>query len=285
MMPKILVLYKRSLFQLYIKKAKNFKGFVSPQQLKILKYTHDCHYSCLDQTLSALKKFKIPYSSRCRGSKIDYNKYQIVITVGGDGTFLEAARSVKNQLIFGINSNPEHSHGRLCTVTLKILDQILHDILLNKYSVLMLPRLQLIFPDHKEPINFTNDILITHSNPAAMTRYHITIDKTSEEHRNSGIWISTAAGSSGAIHSAGGKILPLTDTRFQYQPRELFYGFKKNYSLKGGILSAKKTIQIISCMRNGMIFIDGAHQKIKFPIGSKVQISPSKEQLAVVIKK
>ena len=65
-----------------------------------------------------------------------------------------------------------------------------------------------------------NDVLFSHPIPAATTRYAIRRDGRAEEQRSSGVWIATAAGSTAAIHSAGGKILPITSQRLQFVVRE-----------------------------------------------------------------
>ena len=56
----------------------------------------------------------IRFTESYRGRGIDYLKYDLIITVGGDGTFLEAAKHAKHQIILGVNSAPDHSVGRFC---------------------------------------------------------------------------------------------------------------------------------------------------------------------------
>ena len=73
-------------------------------------------------------------------------------------------------------------------------------------------------------MNVLNDILVCHHNPGAMSRYFLTVEGTREEQRSSGVWIATAAGSSGGLHSAGGKVLTQKSKEFQYRPRELYRG-------------------------------------------------------------
>jgi len=74
-----------------------------------------------------------------------------------------------------------------------------------------------------------------------MSRYYLQVGKLLEEQRSSGVWIATAAGSTGGLRSAGGKVLPKEDKKFQYKPRELYYGKKTCYHLKGGIKPGPKS--------------------------------------------
>ena len=54
-----------------------------------------------------------------QGFDIGYlsSKFDFIISVGGDGTLLEAARGATNQILFAINSDPKWSVGRLCNAT------------------------------------------------------------------------------------------------------------------------------------------------------------------------
>ena len=67
-----------------------------------------------------------------------------------------------------------------------------------------------------------NEILFCNPIPSATTRYLLTNTGVTQLQQSSGIWISTAAGSTGAILGAGGSLMHLSDWRFQYRIRELF---------------------------------------------------------------
>jgi NAD+ kinase len=125
-----------------------------------------------------------------------------------------------------------------------------------------------------------NDVLICHANPAAMSRYTIRIGTVCEEHRNSGIWFSSAAGSTGAIFSAGGRRMPLESRQVQYMPRELYYTKKILYRLKGGF--SGQSVTVTSHMTHGCIFIDGAHNKLPFGYGKKAIVSPSPNYIRLI---
>ena len=64
-----------------------------------------------------------------------------------------------------------------------------------------------------------NDVLVAHVQPAATSRYRLTLGRRSEEHRSSGLWVATAAGSTAGIRSAGGRPMPLTSRRIQFRAR------------------------------------------------------------------
>ncbi|MDE2028085.1 MAG: hypothetical protein KGJ11_06060, partial [Candidatus Omnitrophica bacterium] len=151
-----------------------------------------------------------------------------------------------------------------------------------KAKVKKLQRLSISFSDGTKSINVLNDILICHHNPAAMSRYYLSIGPIREEQRSSGIWIATAAGSSGGIHSAGGKILASESKDFQYKPRELYRGKTLHYHLTGGILKSSQKITLTSLMREGVVFVDGSHVCLPFSFGAKVLVNPSSNPLKII---
>jgi len=115
-----------------------------------------------------------------------------------------------------------------------------------------------------------------------VSRYYLKIGNLREEQRDSGLWISTAAGSSGAIRSAGGKLFKNEEKKMQYMPRELYYGFNKTYRHKGGVLHAGQRVAITSLMRSGMIYIDGTHYELKFPFNHTLNVAFSPNPLRTI---
>ena len=219
---------------------------------------------------------KVSYRKHCRSQKVNYRPFDLVITVGGDGTFLEAARKLTNrQYILGVNSDSQWSVGKLCSCHTSGFSKALRRILDGSFSIKRLYRLRLSLSGMKAPIECLNDILICHPNPAAMSRYSIQIGKICEEHRSSGIWFSTASGSTGAIFSAGGKKMPLESQLLQYKPRELYHVPGNRYSFTGGMVLHREKVIVTSRMPRGNVFIDGAHIKFSFPYGTQATISIS----------
>ncbi len=277
MRPKnILLFYKASAYEIYLSHRLNILGNkINPVVLKHIRRSrqaHQRHYASLHKIEEILKKYKISYVKRCRGKTLDFRPYDVVMTVGGDGTFLEAARGVCNQLIVGINSNPEYSVGKLCVATAHNFEDILQSILKGNFKTMTLPRLRLKLDKQKTVVDVANDILVCHKNPAMMCRYCLKVGRRAEVQRSSGVWVATTAGSSGAIQSAGGKLLRMDEKKFQYMPRELYDGNKGQHHLRGGILNLKGSISLTSLMTGGVIFIDGAHFSFPFEYGSTLKI-------------
>jgi len=284
---KILLLYKNSTYASYFmsgqSRLKKLQEIFCHSETKRFKQTHENHFRCLSHVETVLQTKKLRFDKLCRGKRIDYRPYNLVITVGGDGTFLEAARSIKNALILGVNSDPTWSVGNFCAASEDNFGDILDSVLAGRPKVKSYQRMMLTVSNDKlSSIHVLNDILMCHSNPAAISRYYLTVGKIREEQRSSGIWISTAVGSSAAMHSAGGRLLPPQGKQIQYRPRELFLWKGTRYKLKGGVLTLNKQLSITSFMREGVIYMDGSHYKIPFSFGRSVQISQSQYPLKVI---
>jgi NAD kinase len=204
--------------------------------------------------------------------------------VGGDGTFLEAARHVKEGTLWGVNSDPSWSVGRFCSGNPKNFEVLLDKILAGKATVKKFNRLSLSFSDGTQPMNVLNDILVCHHNPGAMSRYFLTIGRVREEQSSSGVWIATAAGSSGGLHSAGGKVLAQESKKFQYRPRELYRWKNTHHRLKGGILKPTQKITLTSLMREGVVFVDGSHVCLPFSFGARISVNRSSSPLKIIFE-
>ena len=284
----ILLLYKNSTYAGYFlsdrKRLAQLEGLLNSEEIRRFRRTHENHFWSLSYVEAVLKHRKLKFTKACRGSSLDFNKYDLVITVGGDGTFLEAARQVKSGLVWGVNSDPTWSVGRFCSGNPKNFESMLDRVLSKRASIKKFHRLNLSFSDGTQSMTVLNDILICHHNPGAMSRYFLTVGKTREEQRSSGVWVATAAGSSGGLHSAGGKVLPQETKEFQYRPRELYRGRKIRYHHKGGILKSTQKLTLTSLMREGVVFVDGSHVCLPFSFGSKIFITRSPNPLRIIFE-
>jgi len=282
----ILLLYKKSSYKIYNLECKSSfylkKTEGTKKQLARFEDAHKEHYDALKVLEEMLHKHGLKYDKAYRGKNIDFQKYDFVITVGGDGTFLEAARKMHKQVLIGVNSSPTYSVGNYCIANVNNFEDIIKKIIQKSLKLQLMYRLKLEISDQLDPLYVLNDALICHKSPAAMSRYRLKIGRHQEEHRSSGIWISTASGSSGAIRSSGGQLMDRAEKKMQYKPRELYYGHKE-YFLEGGILSSRQEMLITSLMREGKIFVDGTHLSFPFPFGAELKISMSSKSLKTAV--
>jgi NAD+ kinase len=145
-----------------------------------------------------------------------FEKSDIIISIGGDGTLLGVSRSSykNNKPILGINAG---NLGFLTDISIDEMQEFIEDILQDNYRIdnRMVLEIELVGDNENSKLIAFNDIVISRPTISGM----ITIDAYTYEkdryHLNSyygdGLIISTPTGSTAYNLSAGGPILfPLT---------------------------------------------------------------------------
>lgn len=279
---RVLILYKQSTYKhFFLKKGKSSLQNNNPIASRFIK-THHEHYGTLEKVENFFKTRGIPYSKLLRGSKKDFSAYDLIVTVGGDGTLLEGAAHVKSQLMLGINSDPQWSVGRFCFANGGNFAQIIMGILNGVHKIRILNRMKVSFKNSGISTIALNDILICHRNPAAMSRYYLEFKGQKEEQRSSGVWVATAAGSTGAIRSAGGMVLPEESTDLQFVARELYRGKIAEARHRSSVFKTGERLRFISLMREGVVYVDGSHVNFSFPFGEVLSVKKSPYPLRLV---
>ncbi len=286
-MNHVLLIYKKSIYRIYFIERQyqlSEHDRFSDDDVARLKKAHENHQRALDAVRNALTERGIRFREIYRARQIDYSQYDHVISVGGDGTFIEAARRMTTQRILGVNSDPERSYGNFCAADEGNVADYIDTITDGSARIRKANRLNIVLNDTMQSVNLLNDLLISHQYPAAMSRYTLQIGDVFEHQRGSGLWISTAAGSSGAILAAGGRRIPLGSKKIQYLPRELFAAGTAGYRLTGGVIDAARHVEVRSGMREGIIYVDGPHLRIPFHYGNVLKISASPYPLCIIAR-
>ncbi|MBL8784326.1 MAG: NAD(+)/NADH kinase [Deltaproteobacteria bacterium] len=212
----------------------------------------------------------------------------LVVTIGGDGTFLTVARHVDRTPILGINSSPSTSVGHYCGATARTVEAMLEAALSGALTPTPLTRIRAWIDGAELPYEALNDVLFAHRVPVASTRYALRVfadDPTDATHLaprhelqlSSGIWVATAAGSTAAIRSAGGVVLPITDPRLQWRVREPFIRDGVVLDLKGGL--TEQPIDIVSRSDRNALFLDGHPEPWTVPFGGRARLERSPRPL------
>ncbi len=286
MVERVLVVYKKSAYELsgfrrrrrpVLKRFR--RGYHSADELK---RAHAAHYGTLEEVQKCLRRQGVSYALMQRGRPFREKDFDLILTVGGDGTFLETAHRVRRQVMVGVNSMPGRSVGKLCLVHKGNL-AALTSSLQGKIPIKKLNRIQPRLNGHLVDDHVLNDVLISHPNPAAMTHYWIRIGSRREEHRGSGLWISTAAGSTGAIQSAGGVTLPLESRKIQYRPRELYILPGLRYRLRGGVLASASLLKLGCLSEEARVYIDGERSHLNFYYGDRLEFVESPHPLRTIV--
>jgi len=281
-MNNVLVVYKKSVYEMY-------KASSDPDVVKFvnsdcsdavsIRHSHDVQMRSLESILSVLTTKQIHFDSTYRAD-ITADKMlnkNLVISVGGDGTFLEVSHYVGNIPLLGVNSDPEKSTGFFCCSNTNnfvdnpynfeyVIDNIEN---IEKVKRTRLARMKLKLDGKVLPELVLNDILVAHQNPAANTRcrqitsYDAMKNKDTVEHKGSGILVCTTAGSSAWMYNENGAIMDLSATHFEYIER----GVRNAHS------HFAEELRLTSLTRALCIFIDGPHLKYDFPLGKELYVT------------
>ncbi len=281
---KVLIVYKKSTFQIQAVERRESRfirlleeGHDSVTRVKV---AHAEHYDVLDTLKSILTDRGIEVKALARA---DLNRtvknVDLVISVGGDGTFLDASHFLDVVPLLGVNSSKSSSFGHFCLANETNLAATLDQIENDQIEPLKLLRLELELNGELLPELVLNEVLICHSNPAGTSRYFLQIDQSREEQRSGGIWIGPPGGSTGAIKAAAGTVLPIAERNFQYIVREPGPRPYESWSLLRGLLSEDTEIKITSQMRTGSLYIDGQHIDYGFGLGDELTVRVSKKNL------
>ena len=194
----------------------------------------------------------------------------LVVSVGGDGTLLDVSHNILRCPLLGVNSSPDLSVGNFCAATADDFGATLDGWLAGEIGETPLSRLQVVINGVAVDTPILNEALFAHQVPAAMSRYVLSIGDIEEEHKSSGIWISTAAGSTAAIRSAGGQVMPVEDARLQYVVREPYVWPGKTYRLLGGTFDPP--LGILTKMRTAAVYLDGHRHSFELTVGDRVEL-------------
>lgn len=238
---------------------------------------NELHIATLNDLYEILKDLGVSFDTVGTRQLKNIGHVDLVITVGGDGTVLTASHFVENVPILGIKSFGRKSVGYFCAATRQTMRKYLGELFAGKRRPIELHRLQTSINGQKVAELALNDVLFTHISPASTTKYKISIGGHSEEQKSSGVWVSSAAGSTAAVRAAGGKVLPLTSNKIEYFVREPYY-VSAPYKILNSVLSSDAKVKITSETPQGTLFIDGAAQ-YPAPEGATIVVQNAKKKL------
>lgn len=212
----------------------------------------------------------------------------IVLTVGGDGTVLGASRHIKSTPVISINSDPDKSVGALTRFTrLNWGAAFLHceAFLLgerNEHEKTFENLWRLEMTHKKQKKIFLNDVLLTNENPAAMSIYSVKWPGHTETQHSSGVWISTAAGSSGGFQSAGGMPCDRNDKALLWKVREPCKVKERPWIVDAWQRGDKIKLRIMAVTPLAA-YVDGSHDIIQIGSGETVSFKLSDEPLRLFV--
>lgn len=230
----------------------------------------------LREGVSALVVERNRVDARCCWQK------DLIITIGGDGTFLRASHFVGDAPMLGVNLDPASKLGFFTRASAADFAQKFKRLRAGKFKLIALPRLQVEIGGKLLPDLALNEVFFGDRLPYKMCRYKLTIGEQSEEQRSSGVLVSTGAGSHAWMQSAGGKRFPIAAEKMEYLVREPYHLLNRKGKLQQGFIGPKGKIQITSRDKNNFIIIDALTKPYPLPAGKTATIRLAKERVRLV---
>ena len=231
---------------------------------------HEEHVASLARVEAELQARQISYRVVSHFGRRDARRTDLVITVGGDGTFLRASHAIVDAdgpPMLGVNSAAASSVGYFCACTADGVGALLDQIAAGTLRARGLWRLQVLLNGKPVGDLALNDVLLAHRSAAETSRYTLRVGNAAQDQKSSGLWIATAAGSTAAIRSAGGVLMDVDERAMQYRVRELMIWAIDGEPMEGGVVPE---LEITSRMYTGMVWIDGGHLRHAFGFGDRI---------------
>ncbi len=215
-------------------------------------------------------------------SKNHLKEVDLVISIGGDGTFLSAAHFIENTPILGVNSDTNRSEGALTTIKYSQLNKKIRQILENKVKIRDYTREKIIIHQKNKKIeteNALNETFFGNINPHHTTNYEINYKNKTEPQKSSGIVISTGTGSTAWYHSMGGFSFGREKKQLRFRIRELYKRKIHKSKIKKGKINPNEKLTIVSKINHAIVAIDSIrtysmskNDKIEISIGNPLRV-------------
>ncbi|MBI2892809.1 MAG: NAD(+)/NADH kinase [Deltaproteobacteria bacterium] len=281
--PRVLVIYKKSVFRTHVEerrhsRVKELLEAASPAVRRVVR-AHRHHTQTLERVRRALTRLGARASFRFRRDVGDTSGFDLVVTVGGDGTLLWVSHYVAKTPVLSVNSAPNDSVGFFAGATRQNVEERLELAVRGELPVTSLQRMAVKLDGELLETRVLNDVLLCHENPAAMSRYILRHGRLVEDQKSSGIWVGPAAGSTAAQRSAGGRVLSPISRMIQYVVREPYEPSGRPYRLKKGLVQPGQRFSMTSKMHEARLYADGPYRAHRVQIGQEVSMVLSPEPL------
>jgi NAD kinase len=266
----ILIVSKETRFE-YLQKNNQLEN-LDKKKFDNIHDDHQRHYHAYHLLLDSLEKNNLKFDS-IKDKQIqetNFEDYQIIITLGGDGTFINSCAKIISQKIIGINSEPKKSVGGLAKFVPNDIISLCYKIANDELEIDNWDRLSAKINGKELPFWAINEILISKPNIYQTSKLHIKVGNTEGFCYGNGIIVSTQRGSTAFYHSASGE-------PFQYHDFGSFgYALVLPFQIKGdiaktSILGSNEKIEI-SPKRSGHSLIFDCDEKRIFKLNDEDEV-------------
>ncbi len=295
--PRVAVLAKRTSYGTFVEQGGE------PRVVRLLaeddptvrrmRRSHDDHLETRREVRAALAEL---------GAKVDFYEgsrariegdYDLVVTVGGDGTVLGASHQLAPDVaLLGVNSAPASSVGFFCAARKGSVLPILSRALAGKLRGVTLSRMRVELNSRVLHNRVLNEALFCHASPAATSRYILRVVAETRGGPRRGAEVERRLDRTGCrVHRGaaerGGQRAPshLEEApvrRARAVPRDGDGGTTRVQRLCVGLIDERGHLELWSKMRTAKLFLDGHHDQRDVGIGDRIVMKRSAESITIL---
>jgi NAD kinase len=228
-----------------------------------------------------------------------FQKEDLVITLGQDGLVANTAKYVGVQPIVAVNPDPERFDGILLPFLVDGARTAVARLLEGKAKLREVTLAEAKLNDSQRLLGFNDLFIGAHSHVSAL--YKLGCGKRQETQSSSGVLVATGAGSTGWVSSvfnmaagvaafcgaAPGKAVRMSweDPRLLYVVREPFVSRHSQAGIVAGLLQPGEELRLESLMPSGgVIFSDGMEADfLQFNSGAIVRVRAAEQKARLVV--
>ncbi|MDT8447034.1 MAG: hypothetical protein RRB13_09125 [bacterium] len=210
----------------------------------------------------------------------------LVMTCGGDGTFLACAKHFDQASLLGLNSDykPKEglgSYGALTSTNRLNLEERLTDLVEGRYRIDRWNRLQVEVNGELIPRYAVNDIYYGQRLAYRTCDLHIQQGVLSEDFSCSGLLCCTGMGSHAWHYNAGGS--PFSNELEAFGFRVLFPNLKRPLKFSSGIIGKQHRLNVTPERDDYILSFDSSLEVINTQMGDDILISLAQDKALRVV--
>jgi NAD kinase len=253
--------------------------------LLVYRHNEKLHFKGIAQLLKS-KGISVLACERKVLSKSKTRGKDLVITLGGDGTFLTTSHYLDSKTpIVAINANRKTTYGFYTRIRMDNFREKLSNILKGNYKIKPLSRINVKVNGKQNIHDATNDVFFGNTRPHGTARYILSFKNKKELQASSGVIISTPQGTHGWMKSLGLKPLSIDDKRLLFIIREPIRNDIYSPTIIKGTLLKNDCLNLVPAKPSLMIGIDGhIKDELKIKENDRINICRSKQKVLLIDK-
>jgi NAD kinase len=247
----------------------------------VLLVYHPRNYGALSAVEHVLRKHHVRYKAmdRSKAHSLIPGK-DLIIVVGGDGTFLRASHCVDNTPVWSVSSHVGKNEGFFSSASPDDFERKLVLYLAGKAKITRLPRIEARINGKLLSLRAVNEVFAGTDKPYKTAQYVLAVGRKKELQKSSGVIVFTQAGSNAWAKSTCGKRMNIPSRSVGFAVREPYIGRLTPSKMLRGIV---KSVTLESQMEHtGIVVVDSVPKEFRFVRGDVLTVTVSSHPLKVV---